>query len=228
MKYIYILIIYIMFISYIDILFNNGKVLIYIYYKIKKSRYLVDLIIFMIMILLILFGIWINYHYKLKNDILGYCGAILGGGMTLLGVTMSISYNDDINKKANAMQYKPIVYIGPPKNRKVYEIDLKNNLVYIIANITNIGRAEAKNVKSIKDSQVIYTCEILPINVENYNILTLNKDILCRNKNMSFTIVTTFTDDFELYSYTLLTTINVIVINENEYFVDFNSKYQKL
>lgn len=98
MKFIYILLIYGLFYIYIDILFN-----IYIMKKIKgicesiTFNKKIIYIVFIIIVLIVL-GVLINDFYNLNNDILSYCGAIFGGGMTLIGVIVTIDVQDKQRK----------------------------------------------------------------------------------------------------------------------------------
>ena len=132
----------------------------------------------------IFIGFWF-YHDKLIDDNqLGYVGSIFGGGITLLGVCLTIHYEKITRKKDIATQYKPILiiddnvlYILSNQDSKtiIEESDMVDILEYaknqirIESNIKikNVGRGEAKNVSisssfSLNDLNQKDSIEITP------------------------------------------------------------------
>lgn len=103
------------------------------------------------------------YHIGWINEAqLGYLGAIIGGGITLLGVVITILHTNNIREKDKqdrnkerilelSAQYRPILKLTIPKDPKEKKIIVRNedpNYLYlnISLNLENIGRGEAINI----------------------------------------------------------------------------------
>ena len=164
------------------------------------------LIIFLAILLL-----FAGYLYKVyldpNVDYLAYAGAIVGGLFTVVGVTMTINYENDIRKEDQqrhnqerkedlSIQYRPILVMDDDilfilsnqdfkiridESRKVNILEYANNQIRMKSYITikNVGRGEAKNV-SISSSFSINNLkpnDSIELTPELINIIPKNHDI---------------------------------------------------
>lgn len=139
---------------------------------------------------LILIGLWFRNNFKCEGDMFSYSGAVIGGGMTLLGVIFTINHTNAIREKDRkerdlerkeelAIRYKPILTITSNfelldrngKSIKKLGIDeYKHGRIYV--KLKNNGRGEANNIhilpkdsekiiNTLINSQDIFECDIL-------------------------------------------------------------------
>ena len=85
-----------------------------------------------------------------------YAGSIFGGILTLIGVSITIDYQNKNSIENLAIQFKPIIKIDRYKNT----IDSISDMHTLFLIIKNIGRGEANKLKIVFSED----CEI-----ENYN-----------------------------------------------------------
>lgn len=114
-----------------------------------------NILIIVLAILLLFVGYLYKVYLDPNVDYLAYAGAIVGGLFTVVGVTMTINYENDIRKEDQkrhdkerredlAIQYKPICtieIINFEPNKKVH-INSLGFLVIPIVRISNKGRGE--------------------------------------------------------------------------------------
>lgn len=87
----------------------------YIEWISKKRKIIIVLIVMIILIPVILYWMLITpskigfIRSSNVGDFIGYYGAVLGGGLTLWGVRLSIEYQKESNRKEKAIQFKPIL-----------------------------------------------------------------------------------------------------------------------
>lgn len=135
---------------------------------------------------------------------IGFCGSIIGGSLTLVGVVWTIKYEKESQIEGYRIQYKPFVYSNDEilfgKHESSAEILNKTNNEYeskesviIEFNIINSGRGEAINVEIIASSDLFHTkqekIEELPSGAEKtirYQIYVDNQDNFDKIDNHKF------------------------------------------
>lgn len=120
-----------------------------------------------ICLVLIFIGSHIYHKDIINGDQLGYTGAIIGGGMTLVGVLYTIEYEKsvrEIDKKERnqerlqelSAQYKPILKVTIPVNEEEKEIKLRKDInsfyINLLLYIENIGRGECLDITTTYSS----------------------------------------------------------------------------
>ena len=124
----------------------------------KLLKNVLIIIIIFTIILMIADLVNITQYIKINpnNDWLGYIGAIIGGLLTLVGVLMTINYENKKRKEELSIQFKPIIQ---PYCKEIDEIDgfietimvlqndirseSKENIIKIV--LKNKGRGETNN-----------------------------------------------------------------------------------
>ncbi len=90
-------------------------------------------------------------EYETSLTLIGYCGSILGGFLTLYGVWWTIKDQEVKRYEDLALQYKPILRAIPPvyDDEKIIITKSDNKLLLfnIILYIENIGRGEALDIE---------------------------------------------------------------------------------
>lgn len=140
--------------------------------KFSKIIFYITLIVMAI----IFAGYLIRNITNCEGDMFSYSGAVIGGGLTLVGVIITIMYQEKksdedkaeqekLRKEELAIQYKPIIFLEQNKDQGISK---DNNLIFVPVNVENHGRAEAINL-SIK-----YTYKNMKFK-ETFNILAKNQ-----------------------------------------------------
>lgn len=188
-------------------------------------------IILCIIIFLILVGLLIRNTCNCEGDMFSYSGAVIGGGLTLIGVIMTMLYQDirrednlklknEERKENLAIQYKPLIKITNTFVKIVSEDD-KHTLSF---SIENIGRGEANELEIIFNDDVeIIDCntddknryyintfpngEIHPIKIK-YNKKLRGKEVTEVERTIEFNIY--YKDLYSIYKFT---TIGQILIH---------------
>lgn len=157
---------------------------------------------------------------KIDTTIIGYCGSILGGALTLIGVIWTINYEKktrekDIIAQENqridnlAIQYRPIL--------KVNIHDIKNNNDCYKITYINCGRGEAINIRlhTLRDTKnyVMLTpavVDMVPSNESNTVSLSFTSSFFKNNVSyLDFDIEISYKDLYE--KYLIKTVVNVII-----------------
>lgn len=165
----------------------------------NKDAIIFALIISVFCIFLIL---TIPYLFKLQGDILSFSGAIIGGGLTLIGVYLTIDYNNKANKEQReqhdkerkeelAIQYKPIPLIDITPQEEPF-LDSDKQFLHLNLTLTNVGRAEGiklliknhygenlkfeHNYTDIAVKQIINFIIAIPIKCFEFNTISLDKE----------------------------------------------------
>lgn len=166
-----------------------------------------NILIIVLAILLLFAGYLYKVYLDPNVDYLAYAGAIVGGLFTVVGVTMTINYENDIRKEDQqrhdqerkedlSIQYRPILVMDDDilfilsnqdfkiridESRKVNILEYANNQIRMKSYITikNVGRGEAKNV-SISSSFSINNLkpnDSIELTPELINIIPKNHNI---------------------------------------------------
>lgn len=131
--------------------------------------------IIVIVILLIIGGNIIRNSFNCKGDMFSYSGAVIGGGLTLIGVIITMLYQEIKRVENLSIQYKPFIDMKLNLD-KVHLSDQNDriNIYNVIA--TNVGHGELYNFDII-----IYKCNkyfeyesIYPVHIGD-NILAKDK-----------------------------------------------------
>ena len=157
---------------------------------------------------------------KIDDTIVGYCGSILGGALTLIGVIWTINYEkkarkEDIIAQEDqridnlAIQYRPILKV------KIHDIK-NNNDCYKITYI-NCGRGEAINIRlhTLRDTEnyvmlIPAVVDMVPSNKSNTVSLSFTSSFFENNvPYLDFDIEISYKDLYE--KYLIKTVVNVII-----------------
>lgn len=150
--------------------------------EIKKM--VIILIYLFIICICLTWGGFHVYHIGLINEAqLGYLGAIIGGGMTLLGVIFTINHTNAIReidrkerdlerKEELAIQYKPIITAEVVETSEIMGGIIKSKIC-----IKNVGRGEANDLKFSIDQLNGNDYSLYPTTLSNdiYPVLQDNK-----------------------------------------------------
>lgn len=116
--------------------------------KAKKYTIISTVMTTLFCIVLIIF---IPFVFDIKGDYLAYTGSIIGGGLTLLGVSLTISFQEAQRKEDLALQYKPILRIEKATDERERKIITKheNGKIYfnLLCYVKNVGRGEAAAIE---------------------------------------------------------------------------------
>lgn len=77
--------------------------------------------------------------------IVSYCGSILGGLLTLIGVKMTIDSETKKSNKELRNQLKPILDVT------IKDYEISSSIIHVLLELQNIGRGEANKIKIISD-----------------------------------------------------------------------------
>lgn len=167
-----------------------------------KPYIVIVCLVSMIMVLLIGLGLFFNND---NYDFLGYIGAIIGGGLTLLGVCLTIIFQSIISHNELAVAYRPLIKLEG--NAQI----LSNEDVSIIIPIKNIGRGEALDVtiKLLNNNNITFSPTSIPYftSIQNDSImLRLSKyEYMSRlkyHKNICLVFKIKYYDLFKAYTIT--------------------------
>lgn len=178
------------------------------------KKHLIKLIFILVFIIILIVLIPISFYIENpwgygfipKNEagnVLSYYGAILGGGLTFVGVLLTINFEKRDNKESLAIQYKPILAFD-----RDAVIDTKNYIIKV--KYQNCGRGEALNIKvkiidgppnHIKINDADDKINLLPYNESNFFILNLDKKIIDSNDKtpLNYIIELSYNDLFDIY-----------------------------
>lgn len=141
-----------------------------------------------------------SYHIGDINDAqLGYFGSIMGGGITLLGVIMTIDHNNSINKEQQKrydserkeeleLMYQPILSANIVSDNSLYKLSSEIHLMFNhpcfndtnldtinqVIELKNVGRGEIKDINAtIREVQDISNSNIdnCQLNLNNSYVL---------------------------------------------------------
>lgn len=184
-----------------------------------KNNWLYYFKFMFIILFLILAGLHI-YHLGYIDGIqLGYIGAILGGGMTLIGVRWSIDIQNKQQKRELSNQYKPILLI----NNKDFSYSENCDEMHLKFKLANVGRGEALDINvsiiDIRGVEMIYKnhFDILVNNSEINYKLSILREYNYQPDNIS---------DDELIDYSFMRSIKND--DESEYLLNFPSRKMKI
>lgn len=190
-------------------------------FKIENINLLHTWYICFIVIGILIIGLCVRNMCPYPGDMYSFSGAVIGGGLTLIGVMITINKQEEQRQEDLAIQYKPIPMISD--SLKKDGKDLKPEEPYFIdrfgsynLKLKNLGRGEAVNVRLelIYDNNLPYIIEfkedymknfdfIVPnnygisikINIESKNKSDLKKLFL--EQNVKFDIIINYESPFE-------------------------------
>lgn len=171
---------------------------------------------------------------------LTYIGSIIGGGITLLGVYLTINHENRIRKEDQlrhdqerredlAIQYKPFISIVPQSTLKDRNIDINDFIKHNLKTheysfkITyqNIGRGEADNfrIKVICGKTKIYEYKDNVVTIFSDNLFHrfhffINDENIKLKKENKLEVIFFYTDSFNMYHYEIHYQIKFTLKNE--------------
>lgn len=222
--------------------------------SVKTATITICLIVFL-SLMLIFTGFWFYHNGWINGTQLGYAGAIIGGGITLLGVYITIVYTENSRKEDQqrhdqdrredlANQYKPYISLIPQKNLQNEGIDINDYVKYDKINkkyhfeivYKNIGRGDAKNLRiqiysgniNIYDSKKEYI-DVFPDNLLHRIQFSMNDDFIDYKTTRTFKVIFSYKDGFSFYQYEMHYYIQYVIQNKQiiSYSVSLDHKSSK-
>ncbi|MFQ6793867.1 MAG: hypothetical protein ACLRT4_13995 [Thomasclavelia sp.] len=147
----------------------------------NKKLFLIILSISIIIPIIILTSSSIGIiEYETSLTLIGYCGSILGGFLTLYGVWWTIKDQEDKRKKDLAIQYRPFLICKydskDPDFAKSFKDDMHSTFQGVCAlRISENWRKIYKftfKIKNIGDGECYISCKEIPFTSSNYDSLT--------------------------------------------------------
>lgn len=170
----------------------------------KQYNFLIRIFLYLLAVPVIIFGLlpMLGIPNSLfdDSDVLAYYGAVIGGGVTVLGVYWTFKYESELSKEERRENSLPILRFnfisnpGTPDEDSEYDIhlnkDLKQNDKYEIVDKNVIYNMEIRNIglqPAILSSISLLSddCWALPtddpkIDLSNFLILNDSKDSECK------------------------------------------------
>lgn len=201
--------------------------------------------IIIIIILIIFVGYWFRVSIKSQGDMFSYSGAVIGGGLTLIGVVITIMYQEiklrqdkeekeKQHKEDLAIQYTPMIMCLAIKD--LNDEDFKNNIIHegedLLLNFIfkNCGRGEAYNLKItlINPNGLKRLKEISWLPCDQHSSIStdyISKDEYT-NKILNIKIIFEYTDLYGVFTYQNI--VNCVYDHDKQKYIVKNGIFNKV